>query len=165
ISTLFRVNKGILGFNSPVFSGMFLLPEASTQELYEGVLVVRVTDTTEELVALLTTLHNPGMHHARSLLHSRVDPDLPSHLTPLMRMATKYLFDHVRTRVIAILHERWPQSFEQWLRAHAELSVIQDEQKHPRNRAAQGGLVDGKAVHERMPEPCAAIRFAQDYDV
>ena len=58
-STLFRVNKSLLAFNSPVFADMFSLPDTPAQEVYDGVSVVRVTDTVEDLTALFSVLHDP----------------------------------------------------------------------------------------------------------
>lgn len=77
-----------------------------------------------------------------------------------MKIATKYEVESVRERVIALMHDSWPQTFEGWLRGQFELSVILNE-----HYAAADGLVDGKTAYERVPEPCAAIRFAQDYDL
>ena len=59
--TVFRVNKSVLAFNSTVFAGMLTLPGGSeVHETYDGVPVVAVTDTAEELAALMTALYDPG---------------------------------------------------------------------------------------------------------
>ena len=59
--TVFRVHKGILAFHSPVFRDMLALPTHPTgQEMHDGAPLVRVTDTAEELHALLAALYDPG---------------------------------------------------------------------------------------------------------
>ena len=55
----YRINKSVLAFNSPVFADMFSLPGTQTQDLYDGVPFVRVTDTAEEWTALLSALYDP----------------------------------------------------------------------------------------------------------
>lgn len=58
--TLFRISKSILAFNSPVFADMLPLPDnAEVQEMYDGVPVVRVTDSAEEWQKLVAALYNP----------------------------------------------------------------------------------------------------------
>ena len=56
---IFRVNRSVLAFNSPVFADMFTLPNTSAQELYDDAPVVCVPDTAEELNALFLALHDP----------------------------------------------------------------------------------------------------------
>ena len=96
----------------------------------------------------------------RYLSLPRFDPDLPIRLTPVMKIATKYQVESVRERVVTLMHDSWPQSFEQWLSIHFELARIKGQHKK-----ANGGPVGGNYLHQRIPEPCAAIRFARDYDI
>ncbi|KIP07173.1 hypothetical protein PHLGIDRAFT_127803 [Phlebiopsis gigantea 11061_1 CR5-6] len=152
---LFRVNKSILAFNSPVFADMFTLPTTAVQELYDGAPMVCLTDTAEELTALFSALHNPSF-----LSFSRFDPDIPAKLTNVMRIATKYQIDTVRRRIIDIMHDSWPQTFEHWLRYQSEIAVLRTM-----HAGRDDGLVDGKSFEECIPEPASAIRFAQDFDV
>ena len=56
---LFRVNKSVLAFNSPVFADMFALPIGPTQDMHEGAPLVHVTDTAEQWSDLLSALYNP----------------------------------------------------------------------------------------------------------
>ena len=59
--TLFRVHRGILSYNSPVFSSMFTLPNnANSQEMFDGVPVVSVFDNAEDFAELLRALYEPG---------------------------------------------------------------------------------------------------------
>ncbi|KIP07174.1 hypothetical protein PHLGIDRAFT_13389 [Phlebiopsis gigantea 11061_1 CR5-6] len=155
ISTLFRVDKSLLSFNSPVFAGMFSLPNSSGQELYDGAPVVQVTEPATELHKLFTALHN-----ASTLSIPRFDPYIPTRLTPVMRLVMKYEFNNLHARVVDIMNENWPQTFEHWMRFRAEVAVI--EELHA---SAADGLVDGRSFEERIPEPASAIRFARMFDV
>ena len=58
---VFCVHKVVMAYNSPVFCGMLNLPaHPEGQETHEGVPVVRVTDSAEEIHALLAALYDPG---------------------------------------------------------------------------------------------------------
>ena len=61
-ATLFRVHKGVLALNSPVFAGMFTLPDAGTdvQDSHNGVPLVELTDSSEDLESLFAVLYDPG---------------------------------------------------------------------------------------------------------
>ena len=61
-ATLFRVHKGVLALNSSVFAGMFTLPDAGrdVQESYDGVPLVKLTDSAKDLEGLLSVLYDPG---------------------------------------------------------------------------------------------------------
>lgn len=70
---LIRVHKSILSKHSPVFEGMFALPEAasglenagadnlpgSLDEMYEGAPVVELSDTEEQVEMLLGVFYDP----------------------------------------------------------------------------------------------------------
>ncbi|KIP07176.1 hypothetical protein PHLGIDRAFT_46105, partial [Phlebiopsis gigantea 11061_1 CR5-6] len=153
-STLFRVSKSLLAFNSPVFADMFALPTTSTQDLYDGAPLVQVTDTAEELAALFSALYDPS-----SLCLPRFDPDIPIRLAGVMRLASKYSIDTIRNRIVDIMNDNWPQTYEQWQIFQAEISAIKAVHKE------NNGLVDGRSFEERIPEPAAAIRFARDFNI
>jgi hypothetical protein len=55
-NTLFRVYQGILGAKSPVFSGMFSVPQPENEEKYDGCPFVHVHDTSQEMTFFLLAL-------------------------------------------------------------------------------------------------------------
>ena len=58
-ATVFRVHKATMAYNSPVFHGMLGLPvHPAGEEVHDGVPVVQVTDTAEEMRALLAALYD-----------------------------------------------------------------------------------------------------------
>ncbi|GJE95291.1 hypothetical protein PsYK624_114740 [Phanerochaete sordida] len=155
-TTVFRVHKAVMAHNSPVFRGMFGLPAApAAQDCYDGASLVRVTDTAEELRALLDALYNPG-----ALNVTRWDPDAPLALTPAMRLAKKYEVDALAQRIAALLTESWPQTLKQWLRSHAEYTVLAHV-----CASYDPLLTDGAQLWAQVPEPGAAVRFARAFDV
>ncbi len=61
---LFRVHKSLLSEQSEVFASMFEIPQGehvgdSQVDLYEGLPLVRLPDTSEEVCAVLDALRNP----------------------------------------------------------------------------------------------------------
>lgn len=96
----------------------------------------------------------------RSLSISRWNPDAPLLLAPVMRLATKYQVGTVRKRVVDIIEDSWPRSFEQWLRFNGEVSALQKLYK-----TGDKSLTGGKPFADHIPEPAAAIRFAREFDV
>lgn len=77
-----------------------------------------------------------------------------------MKLAMKYEMDSIRQRVIDVMRADWPMTYEQWARFRAELEVM----KRAHN-ISPDGRVDGKDLHERIPEPASAARFARDFDI
>lgn len=54
----FRVHRGILSRNSPVFRDLFKVPQEATQEKMDGCPVVRLSDHGAEVAALLGILYD-----------------------------------------------------------------------------------------------------------
>jgi hypothetical protein len=59
-STQFRVYRGILAANSPVFKDMFSLPQPEEQELVEGCPIVTLHDSPVDLGHFLRSIHDAG---------------------------------------------------------------------------------------------------------
>ncbi|KIP07180.1 hypothetical protein PHLGIDRAFT_71502 [Phlebiopsis gigantea 11061_1 CR5-6] len=138
-ATAYRVNKAVLALNSTVFADMFTLPDADgLHEMDDGVPVVVVTDSEEELSALMQALYEP-----HTLFSCRFDPETPIRLTPVMKLANKYEMDTIRERAVEAVCRDWPETFEQWARINAEIHSLID----------------------RTPEAAAAVRFARDFNI
>ncbi|GJE95312.1 hypothetical protein PsYK624_114960 [Phanerochaete sordida] len=151
-TTVFRVHKAYMTYNSPVFRDILGLPAGGDdQEMHDGVPVVRVTDSAEELHAFLDALYTPGAPTV-----PRWRPDAPLLLTPIMRLATKYQVDALRTHIIALIEDSWPRTFTQWLRFDGELRMLKN--------LHAAGLRGAEAFIDAVPEPASAIRFAREFD-
>jgi hypothetical protein len=59
-ATLFRVYRGILVAQSPIFRHTFAIPQPATQEMYEGCPVVELHDLPDELGIFLVATHDPA---------------------------------------------------------------------------------------------------------
>lgn len=60
-STVFRVHKGVLSFNSPVFRDMFAVSNQNTvQDRYDDTAMIELSDSAEDLEGLLHALYDPG---------------------------------------------------------------------------------------------------------
>ena len=77
-----------------------------------------------------------------------------------MKLATKYQVDGLRQRVVDIVEESWPRSFEEWIRFRGEFSALRQA-----FISTSDGLVNGRRFLDSVPEPAAAIRLARDFDV
>lgn len=95
-----------------------------------------------------------------SLSFRRFDPDIPLRLSGVMKLAKKYQVDSVRKRVVDIMYDNWPQSFEEWLRFRSEMAIMEAFHKD-----TVDGLIDGKAFDDRIPEPAIAALLAREFDI
>lgn len=87
----------------------------------------------------------------------RWHPDTPIRLRGAMKLATKYEVESVRKRIIEIMEDSWPTTLEAWELFVGEMASIV--------RTALRTEMQGNLWHSRIPEPVAAIRFAQEFDI
>ncbi|KAJ7142756.1 hypothetical protein C8R44DRAFT_974329 [Mycena epipterygia] len=106
--TLFRVFRGILAAQSPIFRDTFAIPQPPTQEMYDACAVLEIQDSPKDLRMLLMATHDPTY-----ATHTPVD-GLET-LSALLRLSTKYEIDHIRTRMISILKSIYPNSLDAWI--------------------------------------------------
>ncbi|KAJ7495407.1 hypothetical protein FB451DRAFT_1077050 [Mycena latifolia] len=106
--TLFRVYRGVLAAQSPIFSDTFAIPQPPKEDLYEGCPLVVLHDSPQDLTLFLSALHDAGYFVKYPVTKF-------STLSALLRLATKYDVDHLRTRMISLLTAIYPSSFSQWL--------------------------------------------------
>lgn len=178
---IFRVHKSILSMHSPVFQGMFALPEVasgsgiagtsnlpgSLDETYEGAPVVELSDTEEQVVKLLGVFYDPlyvqfslqsihpqidMLHYFSSLSFEPRDYVLHKRLLPLMEIADKYQVDTITTRIIKHIEADWPQTLIEWDRVEEQLKEVRN---NSRNRSELRKKV--------LLEPVAAINFARRF--
>jgi len=106
---LFRVYSGLLSLHSPLFRDLFSLPQppASDQEVYEGVSVVEMADTANELYYLLKAQQNPT-----SIL---ITPTSNLEITLiLLHMGTKYDVSTIRNAAVSVLKTIFPSTLKGW---------------------------------------------------
>ncbi|KAJ7642496.1 hypothetical protein DFH06DRAFT_999849, partial [Mycena polygramma] len=109
----FRVYRGVLAAQSPIFRDAFSIPQPATQEAYEGCPLLVLHDSAADLRLFLLATHDaatPG----RYLTNNPVDG--MTTLSALLRLSTKYDVGHIRSRMIVILQTLYPSSLTEYLR-------------------------------------------------
>ncbi|KAA1475941.1 hypothetical protein DENSPDRAFT_826677 [Dentipellis sp. KUC8613] len=152
---VFRVHKSVLAKSSSVFEDMFSLPASKSTEMYDGVPLVRMTDTGKEIEGLLQYLYSKPL-----LSLKPYDPNTPLRVRPLLRMADKFQIDALREHIVAQLVSDWPGSLRQWDKLESEIQA--------REKAAESDIfydTDDPDIDDQYPEPAAAIRLARDFDI
>ncbi|KAJ7459350.1 hypothetical protein FB451DRAFT_1272563 [Mycena latifolia] len=106
--TLFRVYRGVLAAQSPIFRDMFAIPQPPTGETYEGFPLVILPDSSDDLRLFLLATHDAGY-----FTNSPVDG--MNTLAGLLRLSRKYEVDHIRSRMISILKCIYPSTLSAFL--------------------------------------------------
>ncbi|KAL0947807.1 hypothetical protein HGRIS_013880 [Hohenbuehelia grisea] len=118
IITYFRVHKSILAQHSMVFRDMFALPQPPEhRDLYDGVDLIRLHDSQDDLKALLQLFYDPLFVPA-----GRYNIDYATTMIAPLKMAQKYQFDRLQDIVVAQLKGDWPASLKAFDRRDNELS-------------------------------------------
>ncbi|TFY54801.1 hypothetical protein EVG20_g9559 [Dentipellis fragilis] len=149
---VFRLHQSVLAKHSSVFKDMFTMPPAAGVELYEGIPLVRVTDSAPDLEALLRALYNQPVLSLKSL-----DPDTPLRVKPLLLLADKYDVQHLRTLLVGRLEDDWPQTLLQWDSLEADISG--------RLEAYKAHGLAGCELEDNFPEPGSAIEVARQCNI
>jgi len=158
LSILFRVHKSVLSRQSQVFSDMFASPDNSSlnhvgdeKEILEGLPLVRMHDSAEDIEALLKYLYDP----VRDVAFTQPrHPDFQQKSQVLLRLADKYGLDNVKDGLIEIFKSHWPKSIKEW--RYAEM--IRD------TLIGQSYSV-ATWPEELLPEPITAALMAMQYNV
>lgn len=182
---LFRVHKSILSRHSPVFEGMFTLLDSSNHSerhdsdlelsystsdhrksvnsVYDGVPIVELSDTEEQVEQLLGFFYDLLcvfsslvfiLNASEFPLFSPPslkfrDSNTPIRLLPLMEMARKYEIEAISKYIVERVKADWPKTLEKWDKADEALKV--PEEHGPAGRKT------------KLPEPIAAINFAKRF--
>ncbi|KAI5119035.1 hypothetical protein M0805_001858 [Coniferiporia weirii] len=108
---LFRVHKSLLQENSVVFRDMLELGEASSEldEKYDGVPMVQMPDTAEEVEDILKVFYRPWDIWLR-----KYHPDTCLQVKNILAMAIKYQFTEIKQRILAHIEADWPKTLTEW---------------------------------------------------
>ncbi|KAI0791180.1 hypothetical protein C8Q75DRAFT_715554, partial [Abortiporus biennis] len=141
----FKVDKVILSRHSPIFRDMFAIPLPPSPDMIDGVHVLHLSDSAEDVAGLLDALYNP-----LALAFPRRHPDTPVKASGILRMAKKYEIEPVQKVIINHIENDWPRSLSDWdiLQAEITNTRICDERRD---------------LNDSLPEPGAALRFAIDF--
>ncbi len=91
-------------------------------------------------------------------LFKRWNPDAPIALTPVIRLADKYLIEGLRTALMRHVISDWPCTLAAWDASEGEANAIRDTYK-------RSVVSNPHAVRfaDQIPEPAAAIVFAREF--
>ncbi|ESK92286.1 hypothetical protein Moror_4684 [Moniliophthora roreri MCA 2997] len=103
----FRVYRGIVAQNSPVFEDMLGIPQPRNAEFYDGCPVVELHDSPDDVLPFLKALHTIGYFDIAKPIKWSV-------LSGILRLSTKYQVDYLRQRVYRVLSELYPTTLEEW---------------------------------------------------
>lgn len=184
---LFRVHKSILSKHSPVFEGMFTLLDSSNHSertdsdlelsystpdhrksvnsVYEGVPIVELSDSKEQVEQLLGFFYDLLcvfsslvfiLNSSEFLFFSPPslkfrDSNTPIRLLPLMEMARKYEVEAISKYIVERVEADWPKTLEKWDKADEVSKVLKGQ--------------DAAAAWRKtkLPEPIVAINFAKRF--
>ncbi|EIW56203.1 uncharacterized protein TRAVEDRAFT_73793 [Trametes versicolor FP-101664 SS1] len=150
---LYRVHKAYLGHHSVFFANLFADGSAGLGPKYDGQPLVEVLDKAENFSRLLTYLYNPF-----GPLFKHWSPDAPMSLTPIIRLADKYLIESLRTALIEQVTSDWPCTLAAWDASEGEANAIRDTYK-------RSVVSNSHATRfaDQIPEPASAIVFAREF--
>ena len=122
--TLFRVHTSILLLHSPVLRGMFAKPNLATAASPNGIPRIPSSDSVNDFVTLLKVIYLP--EYAAPLLFQQTVPLITSScrfpgrnkvpdfttFSSLLNVATEYKMPAVRSRVLDVVRDAYPEKFE-----------------------------------------------------
>nr|VWO98004.1 Zn(2)-C6 fungal-type domain-containing protein [Ganoderma boninense] len=115
-NTGFKVYKGLLASQSPIFQDLFA-SASHAEETYEGCPVVRLCDTPEGLRCLLPYLLPSTYVSVVGSIPTTVNMDLENEykrLSTLILLADKYQLESIAHQAIECLKTAFPINFDQW---------------------------------------------------
>ncbi|EIW86036.1 hypothetical protein CONPUDRAFT_46875 [Coniophora puteana RWD-64-598 SS2] len=143
--------------HSSVFDDMFTLPDlpvdsTDSSNLYKGRSIVRMYDKPQDVRSLLRFYY-----HASMFPLTRYDPETPSKIEGILRLAKKYQIDSVWHRLVHQVEADWPTSLPEWDQLKGEIEL-----RH--SRRMEENLPDELPHNDDVyPEPGAAISLAREF--
>ncbi|TDL27773.1 hypothetical protein BD410DRAFT_739026 [Rickenella mellea] len=152
-STFYRIHRFMLSIHSYVFRDMFTLPPAAdgSIETYDGVPIVHLPDSAEDMDGLLNVLYDPSR-----ILFNKYDPCAPAKISGVLKLARKYDFTNLRLRTIEHYIQAWPSTLHEWDLLEQTIGVWRPD---PDNDD------EIEFLDAVFPEPGAAIRLARECDI
>lgn len=84
--------------------------------------------------------------------------DTPLTVSPVVRIANKYLVDGLRAYIVSKVKEDWPPTLEDWDTHEAEIEARRSVKTTSDKRASSS-----KPFAQSVPEPASAICFALEF--
>ncbi|TCD63217.1 hypothetical protein EIP91_005829 [Steccherinum ochraceum] len=103
----FKVHKGQLERHSEIFQGLFCVPQPKDQPLFDGCPWVELHDAPSDVLYMLRALYD-GLYFDKAAAD-----DFPI-VAGVLRLSTKYMIEHLRTRCLLRLTTDWPSTLTGW---------------------------------------------------
>ena len=84
---------------------------------------------------------------------------MPLLIRGILKLASKYEVDSLRSQIVQHLEEDWPTTPLAWLR------LCNDERLYMEDYTRYVTLKEGEYIEDKFPEPASAIRLARDFDI
>ncbi len=120
----FKIHRGQLERHSDAFRGILSMPQPADVPTFESVPILELHDSAEDVRCFLQALYDGlyvllGTAVVFSLTRTpRYYKNLSANdfavISSVMRMSTKYLFDHLRERCTSRLSMDWPDTLAAW---------------------------------------------------
>ncbi|KAJ7174938.1 hypothetical protein C8R46DRAFT_95448 [Mycena filopes] len=107
-NSLFRVSRGILMLQSPIFADMFSIPQPADAEVIDGCPVAELPDAAEDVNVFLKTIFDSSFFEAY--------PAQTTHtiIAGVLRLSTKYEVEHLRRRALVHFSSMYPTTLAGW---------------------------------------------------
>jgi len=156
-TVVFRVHKSLLTEQSEVFESMFAVPQGDGEsdghvESYEGLPLVHMPDTAEEVEELLNALRDP-----LAFCEQTTFSDTPLRIRNALHLASKYLMAELRAKLVRVVEREWPSSLD-------EMDMRDQAFEELKGRIDSDMLVQGWPI-QFLPEPAAAIALAEEFNI
>ncbi|KAJ7187950.1 hypothetical protein C8R46DRAFT_1241444 [Mycena filopes] len=153
----FKLHRGILIKNSPVFEDMFAMPSPPDVQTYDGVPLAEMPgDSADALADLIAFLYEP-----QSITPTIEAPDFALNLLGPATLAKKYQVEWLSQLIASQLRKVWPTNLAAW-------RAVDASDADARARDMHGGWSpnrdDNTLPVRRFPEPVSSILLAQECD-
>ncbi|KAJ6455908.1 hypothetical protein C8R47DRAFT_1228074 [Mycena vitilis] len=107
-TTLFRLSRGVLIIQSPIFADLFSLPQPSDAETMDGCAVVTIPDAAADATVFFRAIFDSSFFEGYPV---RTTFEV---LAGVLRLSSKYEVEHLRRRALVHLSSRFPTMLEDW---------------------------------------------------
>ncbi|KAI5117806.1 hypothetical protein M0805_004566 [Coniferiporia weirii] len=147
-AVLYKIHKSQLTANSITFREMLSLPTSTdgANDTYDGLPLVEMPDSAEEIEDLLTMLYRSW-----DFILRRHHPDTCVELSNVLAITTKYQFDSIQKTIVSHVKKDWPSTLKEWDQFSARTRNIPVD--------------EDSSFGKDQPEPASALVLASRYDI
>ncbi|TCD61854.1 hypothetical protein EIP91_007823 [Steccherinum ochraceum] len=151
----FKVFRGIISQHSEIFRDMFDMPQPARQDKVDGCLMVNLSDSPEDLVCLLSALHNSASRFFNDDHALQFDE-----VSAMLRLGSKYMIDHVREEAIRRLKQCFPNDLEDYVTPHTQSSLFYHDDKRDAS-----DYCPQSSVYVKLRDCPRAVSLARAHDL